>query len=401
MPSFSYTLKHQEETLKGTLQANNQAEALQKIRRLGGTVLEVKEVATKNDFMGKFFAGNKLSLKERIIFTEQIAVMLNAGIALPQALRSLQEEAPRKGLKDLYGALADDLEGGTAFSLILMKHPESFSTVYCHMVQSAEKSGNLADILLKLTEQQRKEYDLKGKVKGALMYPAVISILLVSVIIMVITFVLPRLSGLFTDTGTALPASTRMLLWLSHVFTTYWYILILGIVGIYVVIHYVGKTVSGRYFFDTVKLKVPVIGNFIQKSIVARFSQTFSFLAQAGVPVLDIFKTLHGVVGNAVYAAEVDRIEKEVSNGVPLSVAIRKSKYFPGMVGQLVKVGEQSGDIAGMFTVIANFFEKEVDTMAKNLSTLLEPIIMIIMGIVIGFVLISVLQPIYGLINAV
>jgi type IV pilus assembly protein PilC len=181
----------------------------------------------------------------------------------------------------------------------------------------------------------------------------------------------------------------------------YWYILILGFIGLIVALKYIGKTTGGRWFFDNLKLRVPVIGSFIRKSIIARFAQTFSFLAQAGVPVLDIFKTLRGVVGNVVYTQEIDRIEKEVANGIPLSVAIRKSKHFPGMVGQLVKVGEQSGDLAGMFTVLGNFFEKEVDAMAKNLSTLLEPLIMIVMGVVIGFVLISVLQPIYGLINAV
>ena len=401
MATFHYTLKHKADLIKGTVQASNQAEALTKVRRQEGIVLEIKEIKEKKPLMASLFNKSALNLKERIVFTEQVAVMLNAGIALPQALRSLQEEAARPGLKELYTSLADDLEAGMAFSLILMKHPTSFSQVYCHMVESAEKSGNLSDILMKLTEQQRKEYELKGKVRGALMYPAVISILLVGVVILVITFVLPRLSGLFTDTGTQLPLSTRFLLALSGLFIHDWYILILGLVGIITAVKYIGKTEKGRLAFDTMKLRIPVVGSFIRKASIARFAQTFSFLAQAGVPVLDIFKTLRGVMGNVIYEQEIDRIEREVSNGIALSVSIRKSKNFPSMVGQLIRVGEQSGDLAGMFTVLGNFFEKEVDEMAKNLSTLLEPIIMIVMGAVIGFVLISVLQPIYGLINAV
>jgi type IV pilus assembly protein PilC len=269
------------------------------------------------------------------------------------------------------------------------------------MVKSAEKSGNLADILLKLTEQQRKEYELKGKVKGALIYPAVISVLLVGVIILVVTFVIPRLSTLFTETGTDLPWSTKFILALSKFLTTKWYVLILAGVVFFFALKWFGNTKKGRLIIDTIKLRIPVIGNFMSKAIVARFAQTFSFLSQAGVPVLEIFDTLRGVMGNAVYSAEIDRIAKEVENGTPLSTSIRKSSRFPAMVGQLVKVGEQSGDLAGMFKVLGNFFEKEVDTMAKNLSTLLEPIIMVIMGAVIGFILIAVLQPIYGLINAV
>src|SRR5690606_25326597 len=143
----------------------------------------------------------------------------------------------------------------------------------------------------------------------------------------------------------------------------------------------------GRFVLDGLKLRVPVIGLFLRKAAIARFAQTFSFLAQAGVPVLEIFKTLGGVAGNALYARDIERMEKEVANGVPLSVAIRKSKYFPAMVGQLIKVGEESGDLGEMFGVVGAFFEKEVDSMARNLSALLEPVIMILMGAVIGFVL--------------
>lgn len=400
MPTFKFVFKDGGvKPVKGTLEAPSYAEALSQLRKRDGIIVELAEA--KSGGLGRFFGKKGLNLKERIIFTEQLAVMLNAGITLLQALKSLEEEAQNKKSKKLFGALAVELEGGTPFSKILEKYPESFSEVYSHMVKSAEKSGNLADILLKLTDQQRKEYDLKGKVKGALIYPAVVSVLLVGVITLVITFVIPRLSSLFTETGTALPVSTRIVLALSNFMTTKWYVLIIIIGGVIFGLKAANKTYKGRRILDSIKLKVPIIGGFTSKAIIARFAQTFSFLSQAGVPVLEIFETLKGVMGNSIYADEIERMSREVENGTPLSTSIRKSKHFPAMVGQLVKVGEQSGDLAGMFKVLGNFFEKEVDTMAKNLSTLLEPIIMIIMGVVIGFILIAVLQPIYGLINAV
>lgn len=400
MPQFSFTIKNgSAKPLKGVLEASNYADALAQLRKKEGIIVELNE-KKKGFNIAKLLGDKSLNLKERIIFTEQIGVMLTAGITLLQALRSLEEESVKKSSRELFGMLADDLEGGMPFSTALEKHPKSFSTVYTHMVQSAEKSGNLADVLMKLTEQQRKEYELKGKVKGALMYPAVITVLLIGVIIMVVTFVIPKLSSLFADTNTGLPVSTRIVLGASDFLIHKYYILILIIVALVFAYRAYYKTNHGHHVIDRLKLKFPVIGSFISKAIIARFAQTFSFLSQAGVPVLEIFATLRGVMGNIIYADEIDRIAKEVENGTPLSTAIRKSKNFPGMVGQLVRVGEQSGDLAGMFKVIGNFFEKEVDAMAKNLSTLLEPIIMIVMGVVIGFILIAVLQPIYGLINA-
>lgn len=400
MPTFKYRVKHDDTVSSGTVSAANKVEALAQVRKNRGMVLELKQEGGGIS-IDKFLQKQRLSLKERIIFTEQIGVMLHAGITLPQALQGLMEEAPRSFVRELYESMSADLTNGLPFSQILLKHPKSFSAVFANMVASSEKSGNLSDIMLKLTEQQQKEYDLRGKVRGALLYPAVISVLLVGVITLVITFVLPRLSSIFLDSAVTLPMSTKILLAISDFMVHSWYLLIIGIIGLIVAIKMVGRTNRGRYLLDSFKLRVPVLGRFQRKAIIVRFAQTFSFLNQAGVPVLDIFKTLRGVVGNAVYARELEKIEKEVSNGVALSVALRKSKHFPVMVGQLVRVGEQSGDLAGMFEVLGGFYEKEVDAMAKNLSVLLEPIIMIIMGVVIGFVVISVIQPIYGLINAV
>jgi len=384
---------------RGMLQLASQAEAMERLHRLGGVVLEVKEVQESKK--AHFSIGGGIPLKERIVFTQQLAVMLNAGITLVQALRGLQEESRNRRLANVLSQIIVDVEGGKQFSEALLQHPKVFSTIYCQMVKSAEKTGNVADILNKLTSQQQKEYDLRGKVRGALMYPAIVSLLLLAVVTMIIVFILPKLTGLFTDSGVELPLSTRILIGISDFFIHDWYILIIIFVVAFGSFTMAVRTTRGRYLFDLFKLRIPVLGNFLRKSYMARFTSSFASLAAAGLPVLDSFKTLRGVIGNSVYEIEIDKIAADVENGVKVSTAIRKSKYFPGMVGQLVSVGEQSGDLAGIFKVLGDFFEKEVDSMAKNLSTLLEPIIMIVMGTVIGFVLVSVLQPIYGLVNTV
>ena len=401
MALFTYTLRNPEgKTNRGTVQAPGLTEAIAQVTKLGGMVMDVQESHPKNNSKFSFLAG-RVSLKDRIILTEQLAVMLKAGITLVQALKSLEEESSSKALAAVLGQIVADVEGGTSFSIALARHPKVFSEIFVQMVKSSEKTGNLADILAKLTDQQQKEYELKGKVTGALIYPAIIMTLLVAVIIMVITFIIPKISSLFTESGAQLPLSTRMLLATSNFLVHDWYIAVGVVVAFIGGFRYMVSTTKGRFFWDGFKLKIPVLGNFMKKSYMARFAQSFSSLAKSGIPVLEIFKVLKGVVGNSVYEQEIDKIAADVENGIKVSVAIRKSKYFPSMVGQLVSVGEQSGDLAEIFRVLGEFFEKEVDSMAKNLSTTLEPVIMIIMGVVIGFILVSVLQPIYGLVNAI
>jgi len=402
MATFAYKIRTTEgKTLKGNMEAATETEALLNVRKLGGVMLELTEKKSKGAVVTseKGLSKKKIPLKERIILTEQLSVMLNAGITLVQALKGLAEECTNKNEKAILERVVADVESGVPFSSALEKYPLVFSRIFCQMVRSAEKTGNLADILNKLTSQQQKEYELKGKVRGALMYPAVVMCLLVAVILVVITFILPKLTGLFASSGTELPMSTQILLGISAFLSSDWYLVLAGLVALIFGFRYALKTEKGRWAYDAFILKVPVLGTFFKKSYMARFTQSFASLAQAGIPVLDAFVILRGVIGNVVYEHEVDLIAKDVENGVKVSTAIRKSKYFPAMIGQLVSVGEQSGDLGGVFGVLGEFFEKEVDGMAKNLSTLLEPIIMIIMGVVIGFILVSVLQPIYGLVN--
>jgi type IV pilus assembly protein PilC len=401
MPIFSYTLRTADGSLKnGNIEAASTVEALQQLRTQG-TPLKLIPATGKNSgekikFMDRF---TKVGLKDRIIFTEQLAVMLKAGVTLVQALHGIAEETTSKPLAKILSVVVADVESGIPFSQALTKHPRTFSTIFCQMVKAAERTGDIPSVLQKLAIQQQRAADLQSKVKGALMYPAIISVLLVGVIIVVITFILPKLSTLFTESTTALPASTRFLLALSDFFIYRWYIAILAVLGVIGAFKLLVSNKKGQYFWDKYKMKFPVMGTFMKKTYMTRFCESFASLASSGVPIIDVFSIVKGVIGNSVYELEIQKISDDVQNGIRIATAIRKSKYFPPMVGQLVSVGEQSGDLAGIFEVLGGFFQKDVDAMAKNLSTLLEPVIMIVMGGAVGFILISILQPIYSLVN--
>jgi type IV pilus assembly protein PilC len=404
---YQYQLRTTDDrTIRGSIVAASYTTAVERLRDMypGSVLLELGvQVERKRggDDILAFLSPPSLQIKERLVFTEQLAVMIKAGITLPQALRGQAEEAVRAPVRVLITDVATQLEAGTPFSEALAKYPKTFSGVFVGMIRSAEQSGSLAEVLMALTEQQRRDYELRRKVKGALTYPILISVLLVAVIALVVMFVVPRLTGLFEQSGTALPATTQFLIWLSHFLTNQWYVVIGILVGAVALVQWWYKTEAGKLAIDGFLLKIPVIGTFIRKAAIARFAQAFAFLAKAGVPVVEIFTTLGSVMGNIHYTHAVERVAKDVQNGVPLSGAIRKEKLFPGMVVQLARAGEQSGDLAGMMKVLSTFFEGEVDAMAKNLSTLLEPMIMVVMGAAIGFVLISVLQPIYALMGSI
>jgi type IV pilus assembly protein PilC len=395
MATFAYKLKNAEgKTITGKLQAQGYAQAASAARKLG-TVVELNQQG------GGIFGAlikPKLKLKDRLVLTEQIAVMVRAGISLPRVLRDIQEESNVKSVRDVLAGVVVDVEGGLPFSAALAKQPGSFSSVFIQMIKGGEQSGNLVDILEQLAYQQQKEYELRGKVRGALIYPAIVSTLLLGVITLVITFVLPRLSTLFGDSSN-LPASTRLLLGMSNFMSANWPYVLVGLPIVIVGLRKLAATKQGRPIWDALKLRIPVLGKFTKMAIIARFAQSFAFLAQAGVPMLDIFTTLRGVVSNYHFEHDIAEISRDVENGIPISTALKRHPRFPGMVPQLVRVGEETGDLVGILKTLASFYEKEVDTMAKNLSSFLEPIIMILMGGGIGFVLISVLQPIYGLIG--
>jgi len=396
---FTYKAKNKQgEITKGIINAENPEAAQAVLREKDLFVVEIKGV--KKKFSDKYFKKG-IPIKDKIIFTEQLGIMIKSGISIIDGLRALKEETDNKGFSLIIQEIISDIEGGTPFSQALDKYPQAFSEIYVNMIKSGEQSGKIDLVLLRLASQLDKEYELKRKIKGALAYPLFVMIALVAVLVLIITFVIPQLKLVFDDAGVSLPLLTRILISLSAFLKKDGLLVLGGLILLVIVGVRFHKTESGRKYFDTLILKIPVFGLLLKKSYMAQFTRTFASLVASGLPLMDVFRVAGKTTGNILYEKEIALMATEIKAGQPISDTLKKSKLMPKMVGQLASVGEKSGNIDEVFDTLADFFDRDVDNITSNLSTLLEPIIMVVMGIGIGLVIVAVFQPIYGLVNAI
>lgn len=401
MPIYSYRARNGSgEITKGTIEAKT----LEGAR----AVLIKKELfvtdLTENKQLIKFrlsFLQKKVPLKDKIIFCEQLAVMIRAGLTLIDALKSLQGESDSRQMATTIDQLIKDIESGNSFSVSLNKHPKIFDQVFVSIVASGEQSGKLDEVLSRQAKQMDKGYDLIAKVRGALIYPAVIFASLLGVGVFVMIFILPKLKDVFEESGAPMPLFTRLIMSLGANLANYWFYYLIGIAILSVALFFVLKSAPGRKFSDRLKLRLPVFGTLFKKAYLASFSRTFSGLAAAGLPVLEIFSITGKIIPNSLYQDAIISAAKKIENGLTIAKALSESPLFPRMVSQLVIVGEKSGRLDEVFDTLANFYERDVENITKNLSTLIEPIMMLVIGLGIGVLIVAVLQPIYGLINVV
>jgi len=397
MANFSYkAVSATDKKIRGIIKASSEEGARKLLERQQFTVISLDE-QNKGGLSLNFL--KRVSIKDKIIFTEQLGIMIKSGLSVTDALKSLQDETQNKYFSEAINDIRSQVESGTALSAALAAHPRIFPEVYIQVVRSGEVTGALDGVLNRLGQQLQKDYDLIAKVKGAMIYPIIVVSLLISVMIIIVTYIIPKLKDVFAEAGAELPMSTKILLFISDNTVKYSWAIVIVVILFISVFRLLTRKGQGQIIWHTVKMKLPVFGPFIKKIIFARFTQTFSSLSGAGVPVLKIFETTQNITGNVVISNEIKSIANDVKNGVPVSFAFRKSKHFPRMVAQLASVGEKSGEMQDVFELLANFYEKDVDNMAKNLSAAIEPLIMIVMGLGVGFILISVLQPIYGLVG--
>lgn len=401
MPLFSYQVKRAgaAKVERGEMQAENSTEANKILRGQGFVVLFIGPSGEKKGF-SLHFGRKKVPLKEKIIFSRQLSVMIKAGLSIVKALESLGRQTENKYFQEVIKDIIKQVQGGTVLSKAMARHNNVFADVYIAVIRAGEQTGQLSDVLLNLADQQEKEADLIGKVKGAMIYPAIIFTLLIVVVILIVLFVIPSLQTIFTESGVKLPILTRILIGTSVVARTYYWIIIPGVIGLYLLLRMYLKTSNGREVYDKFKISVPIFGSLTKKVYMARFSRTMAMLIKASLPILEAIKIIRQTIQNVHYDRAFERIEHEVESGKTVSVAINKEPLFPAMVGQLIALGEESGNMESVLLDVATFYDKEVDTLSKNLTTLLEPIMLIVMGVGIGFVVASVLGPIYGLVQA-
>lgn len=403
MAQFSYkAINSTGKTISGSIESSSIESAHQHLQKEGLTPIIVQAKSTGSFDLNSLF-GSKVKLKDMVIFTRQLATMINAGVPLVRSLSTLQSQTESKALKAHLLIISKDIEGGASFADALEKHPDIFSPIYINMVRAGEAGGILDEILKKLALQQEKDAKIRGKFKSAMTYPIILISITGIVFIGLMTIVMPKIGGIVKDlsNGEALPPITVVMLAISNFMVKFWYVIIGTIVATLFGLKRYTKTPNGKRWRDHTLMKIPVLKQVIVKVAVARFSRIFASLMAAGVSVLDAIEITGRAIGNSVLEDELIAAAKMVANGSQLSQPLAESKVFPAIVSQMLAVGEETGQIDEVLIKVAEFYEDEVDATVESLSSILEPIMIVIMGAMVGLIAASVISPISNLSNQI
>ena len=399
MPTYAWKGKTRTgEMREGTMQASSRAEAIAALRRQGVTQATVAE-------RGKELALPKLrgsvGSKDIAVFTRQFSVMIDAGLPLVQCLEILAGQQSNKVFAAVLTDVRQDVESGSTLADAMRKHPKVFDDLYANMVAAGEAGGILDTILQRLSTYIEKAVKLKAAVRGALVYPVSVIVIACVVVWVILTFVIPVFADLFAGLGAQLPLPTQIVVNLSNFLRSWWWLVLGAIVAAVVLVRQYYQTPQGRRTLDAFMLKFPVIGTLLRKIAVARFCRTLGTLTSSGVPILDGLDITARTAGNAVVQEAIQNVRKEVEQGKTISEPLAKSGVFPSMVVQMVQVGEQTGAMDTMLSKIADFYEDEVDEATQNLLSLLEPLIILFLGVVIGGIVIAMYMPMFSLISKI
>jgi len=398
MKKFSYSAKDKNSKLiKGTIEATDKQAVVASITKEGGTPLVITEeketlLSIRNKVLGVF---SRLPLKEKLMFCEELATLINAGVPLTQSLTIIKDQS--KGtMRKVTETLVSDIEGGQSLAGALEKQDRYFSPVFINMVRAGEASGTLDKTLGDLAIQVQKDYELVSKIRGAMTYPAVIIVAMVGAVIFMMVKVVPALTGFFDEMGAKLPLPTRILIFLSNTTVHYGIYIALGVVGLVVAIRMVFKKVEPlRRGLHRTIIKAPLIGKISKEFNIARFSRTLGSLLGSGVSILESLEIVSCSTKNMIFTQEIMDIRDKVKNGASMAEPLKQSKVFPIMVSQMVGVGEETGNLDKMLMKISEHYERRIDNLTKNISSIIEPIIMLAVGVGIGFVIVSIIMPIY------
>ncbi len=397
MLTYTYVARNTTTGSKVTadVEADSEQAAARVLLERGLSPLEIK-LKTERKGPQAFF--NRISTKEKVIFSRQLSTLINAGLPLVQSLNTVRGQTSDKNLKTIIGKVITDVEAGSSLSQALGRYPKVFSQVFIFLVAAGETSGTLDKALERLANQQEKDAEIVSKIRGALIYPLLVILVLVAITIFMLTTVIPQVRNLYESLpGVKLPILTRILLSISHFLVSFWWIMLLVFIVGAVVLFQWSRTRSGRLWFDNLKLKTPLIGPLFMKVYMARFANTSSTLVASGVPILQMLMTAAAAVDNRHIAAAVLSASEKVKGGKALSDAMAEDHHFPELVPNMIHIGEQSGNLDTMLAKVADYYEKEVDNQVKNISTTIEPVLMILVGIIAMIVVAAVLLPIYNL----
>lgn len=361
------------------------------LRRQGVTPLKVRKKPAD-----LFSTKKRITSADVTVFSRQLATMMAAGVPMVQAFDIVGRGHENPSMQELILTIKADVEGGTALADALKKHPLYFEDLFVNLVRAGEHAGVLENLLHKIATYKEKTESLKAKIKKAMFYPAAIVVAAIAVTSILLIFVIPQFESLFTNFGADLPAFTQMVVNLSHLMQEWWWLLLIGIMAALYVFRNVWKrSRSFRHGVDRILLKVPVIGMILNKSAIARFSRTLATMSAAGVPLVEALDSVSGATGNVVYSDAVLRMREDVATGQSLQLAMRQRNLFPNMVVQMVSIGEESGALDDMLNKVADFYEEQVDNAVDAMSSLMEPIIMVVLGTLVGGLIVAMYLPIF------
>ena len=403
MPTFRYSaIDHTGRPYSGSLEAENLEAVRAKLAELRYHIVGLNEVApatNSTDFLKRF---SHAKAKEMVVFSRQFATMIDAGLSVLKCLDILQRQCKDPVLSQALAALRHDVNGGASLTEGMAKHPRVFSKLYVNMIRSAEAGGVLDQVLDRLATFMENEQEMRQKVRSAMMYPAVVFVVAVIVAGVMMWYILPQFGKIFVQMGIKeLPASTQIMLDTASVTKQYWYLVLLAIGGAISGVVFYGRTPTGAMHLDQLKLKLPVFGDIILKVAISRFTRTFGTLISSGVPVLRALEITTDTAGNLAVAQVIARSRASVKEGEKISDPMQSSPLFPMMVTQMIAIGEETGRLDQMLAKISDFYDTEVDATLKGLAALIEPIMIVGLGVMVGFIAISVITPIYTVVQNV
>lgn len=376
--------------VRGEIRGAGENQVQSALRRQGITGIKLKK--------RRMSAGSTIKPKDLAIFTRQLATMMKAGVPLLQAFDIVGRGNPNPRVTKLLNDIRTDVETGTSLSVAFRKYPLYFDNLYCNLVEAGEAAGILDQLLDRLAVYMEKTEAIKSKIKSALMYPISVLVVAFVVVAVIMIFVIPAFKEVFSSFGADLPAPTLMVIAMSEIFVQYWWLIFGGIGGgLYFFMQAWRRNEKVQMFMDRVMLKLPVFGVLVEKSCIARWTRTLSTMFAAGVPLVEALDSVGGAAGNSVYSSATVKIQQEVSTGTALTAAMTNARLFPSMVLQMCAIGEESGSIDHMLGKAADFYESEVDDMVAGISSLMEPIIIVILGSIIGGIVVAMYLPIFKL----
>ncbi|MBK6006979.1 type II secretion system F family protein [Ramlibacter ginsenosidimutans] len=377
-------------SVRGETRAAGENQVMASLRRQGVSPLKIKKRRMRS--------GSKIKPKDIAIFTRQLATMMKAGVPLLQSFDIVGRGNANASVTKLLNDIRTDVETGTSLSAAFRKYPMYFDNLYCNLVEAGEAAGILESLLDRLAVYMEKTEAIKSKIKSALMYPIAVLVVAFVVVSVIMIFVIPAFKEVFTSFGADLPAPTLFVIAVSEIFVKWWWLIFGGIGGtLYFFMQAWKRNERVQQFMDRLMLKLPLFGNLVYKSVIARWTRTLATMFAAGVPLVEALDSVGGASGNSVYAMATQKIQQEVSTGTSLTAAMTNANVFPSMVLQMCAIGEESGSIDHMLGKAADFYEAEVDDMVAGLSSLMEPIIIVILGTIIGGIVVSMYLPIFKL----